>query len=410
MALRSINSSSVPIALHGNLLVDTRHAHLPRYWPTIWLSLVGAGLAHNTVRGKLAAIERLYICSSALFPDVSFDTLLTELRFEEILSVLTSHFMQLQNRALQNATDSTNSWRSAVAFVEFVTESLCKTEEDQLSLEKIKERLLKQEKQLRTLSPAPRLKKPMTLRSLPSSVIADIYEIIAPNSARNPFRTEALKWRNFCLILLLLHQGLRRGEALLLTLNSVKIGRHPSSGHPIRWLNVTDEHDNDQRYPNRPSIKTKYSHRQIPISPTIFKAWQTYNENYRGRLAHNYLFANAWGEPLSANGPGRILCTISDCLSPKAKRDLRDLRHTDTIRTHDLRHTCAVLRLSQFKSQGGTDDEIYEKMRSYFGWSYTSEMPRHYARAYFEAQLATIWNDMFDDTVDTLRSLDGKGI
>lgn len=47
----------------------------------------------------------------------------------------------------------------------------------------------------------------------------------------------------------------------------------------------------------------------------------------------------------------------------------------------------------------------YEKLRVFFGWSRTSLMPHHYARAYFEDRLATVWQDSFDLHIETLRKL-----
>ena len=74
---------------------------------------------------------------------------------------------------------------------------------------------------------------------------------------------------------------------------------------------------------------------------------------------------------------------------------------------HDLRHTCAVYRLSRYLACGDTMDTAIDKLRVFFGWSKTSPMPRHYARAYFETALAEVWNDNYDTFVETLRSLEG---
>lgn len=62
-------------------------------------------------------------------------------------------------------------------------------------------------------------------RGLPALVIEEIYDLILPDSPRNPFRNEALRWRNFVLVLLYLHQGLRRSEAALLAVDAVKSER-----------------------------------------------------------------------------------------------------------------------------------------------------------------------------------------
>jgi len=53
-------------------------------------------------------------------------------------------------------------------------------------------------------------------------------------------------------------------------------------------------------------------------------------------------------------------------------------------------------------------DEAVEHLRAFFGWALVSEMPRHYARAYFENRLTAVWKDSFDTHVEALRKLDSK--
>jgi integrase len=60
------------------------------------------------------------------------------------------------------------------------------------------------------------------IRALPSTVVLDLYEIFRPDSPRNPFKTEAIRWRNLVIFMLLLRLGLRRGKAALLNVNSFK--------------------------------------------------------------------------------------------------------------------------------------------------------------------------------------------
>ncbi|MDO3569566.1 site-specific integrase, partial [Ralstonia pseudosolanacearum] len=63
------------------------------------------------------------------------------------------------------------------------------------------------------------------------------------------------------------------------------------------------------------------------------------------------------------------------------------------------------VRLNQLLSQGDSMDEALQKMRTFFGWSHTSDQPANYARAVFEDRLAAVWNNVFDDRVAVLRAL-----
>ncbi|MCC5774158.1 hypothetical protein LH494_27270, partial [Klebsiella pneumoniae] len=67
------------------------------------------------------------------------------------------------------------------------------------------------------------------------------------------------------------------------------------------------------------------------------------------------------------------------------------------------------VRLKQFIDSGDDMEMAMQKLRSFFGWSRDSEMPRLYARAYFEHQLSTTWNDSFDVHVDSMRALMPSG-
>lgn len=58
--------------------------------------------------------------------------------------------------------------------------------------------------------------------------------------------------------------------------------------------------------------------------------------------------------------------------------------------------------------ESGIDlDTATNKLRVFFGWSATSAMPRHYARAYFESESADVWTDSYDTFVSALREIDG---
>jgi len=49
-------------------------------------------------------------------------------------------------------------------------------------------------------------------------------------------------------------------------------------------------------------------------------------------------------------------------------------------------------------------EEIGRRIRPFMGWAPGSEMPFHYARAFFEPRYAKMWNESFDDTLAALRS------
>jgi integrase len=132
---------------------------------------------------------------------------------------------------------------------------------------------------------------------------------------------------------------------------------------------------------------------------------QTYADNYRGRPEHPYLINSSMNRPLATESLTKAFRTISAALPEPVSRELFDRCNKTSITPHDLRHTCAVVRLNQLLSGGDHMDESLQKMRTFFGWSRTSLMPTRYSRAVFEDRLANVWNDSFDEKLALIRSI-----
>ncbi|WP_157628277.1 hypothetical protein [Ensifer sp. BR816] len=88
-------------------------------------------------------------------------------------------------------------------------------------------------------------------------------------------------------------------------------------------------------------------------------------------------------------------------LSDEAKKSL-EKQGLKGVSCHD-RHTSAVVRMRRYQDAGNDLDKAQEKLRTFFGWSKKSDMPRLYAKAYFETALAEVWNEKFENFVDALR-------
>jgi hypothetical protein len=77
----------------------------------------------------------------------------------------------------------------------------------------------------------------------------------------------------------MLHQGLRRGEVLLLAADAVKCAYDHKQRRTRYWLNVQEnayeESGDDPRY-SKPSIKTVQAIRQVPVSELTASAVHLY--------------------------------------------------------------------------------------------------------------------------------------
>lgn len=402
--LRLLNDPAVPTSLRGPLLVDDR-SKLPRYWANVWASMSSAELAASTQIKRLRYVENLYAHADSLFGTGSLDDALGDLDDVRLAEILESWFISIRNQASVGSADETR-WRTGLSFVTAIVTWLSKTTLSTDQLRHIESRLHR----LSTLYGQLHVRKSKhasQIRSLPASVVEVLYEMLDPASATNPFPRTHTRWLTFLAFLLMLHQGLRRGELMLLTADVVKSGFDDRQQRSRYWLNVSESKYSDEIDPrySRPSIKSAYSVRQLPVSDTIAALVQTYVENYRGKPSHAFLLNTQQNRPLSTESLTKMFAKISESLPRAALKELADRNQKTTITPHDLRHTCAVVRLNQLLLQGDPMEEALQKLRSFFGWSRESQMPVRYARAVFENRLSSVWNDVMDDRTEVLRSI-----
>lgn len=374
---------------------------MPRHWAAAWTLLVGGSLAESTLKRRLSHIEAFYLHVEEDRPAGHLDDALGHQDLLSVEELLESYFVALRNTpVIKSSTE--RRWRDAAAFVRDITERLMRSPEVSGKFGDILvrfERLDRLYGQLRI----GRRTNVSFVRALPAAVLTELLDLVTPGSDINPFKSQKTQWRVYCAFLLLLNQGLRRGEALSLRADFLKTER-TNNGREF-WLNVQSNESEDDPRHSTPSIKTLSSVRQIPVSPILAEAFYTYIENYRGRQNHPFFLSSVKNRPLSAEGVNHFFKILTTSLSPMSQKLLRDRTGMSTISPHDLRHTGAVVRMKQLLSRGDSMPEALQKLRSYFGWSRTSSMPQLYAKAAFEERLATVWNDDFDDRVAMILEL-----
>src|SRR5690606_10613530 len=104
-------------------------------------------------------------------------------------------------------------------------------------------------------------------KSLTTEMLEDLYKIIAPSNSRlinplNLFKLHDAQFRNFLIVHLMLNYGLRVGELMLLTVNSIKKSLQGKT-YSLIIVNTEDEFDNRKRKPN---IKNDHSHKLTKIT------------------------------------------------------------------------------------------------------------------------------------------------
>ena len=403
MVCINLRSSSVPKASKGWLLVDS--LGLPRFWATVWADVLKANMGFTARGHHLYAVERFYRATDEKLGAGALDRMLTALDMTSLETVLTSHLASLRNDSSIRGVNNGQAWQSVRTFVaDTISHASASSAKDH---SKLHSRLIRLDRLYSQVMPT-KSKPIAAIRALPPIVVEDLYEIFSPTSLRNPFRTEALQWRNFLIFLLMLHLGLRRGEIAILPADAIKSDFDIETGGDKFWLNVDESpYESDDNRFNTPSLKTANSRRQLPLNEVIVSVSDIVLDNYRIGAPHSYLFSSQHDKPLSLRSIHHLFEVANEHLSPAAKRVLA-ARNKSGITAHDLRHTCAVYRLGRYVSLGDELDLATEKLRIFFGWSPSSPMPRHYARAYFESNSADMWSETYDRLLTTLRSLSGE--
>lgn len=394
----NLASSSLPPTMSGVVSVGSYGA--PRFWPTIWSDVLNAKLEPSTKRKHLSALDRLYDAAQRQRGSDCLDRLIAEADADALEDVLLGFLSQLRNEAAVAGIDKSSTWMSAVGFVIDMLRYAGNTSGARAA--EMEAKLLRLDALHRQLVPNPETTAAV-IRALPSTVVLDLYEIFRPDSPRNPFKTEALRWRNLVIFMLLLRLGLRRGEAALLDVNSFKEDFNFTTGTMDHWLDVEETQDSDPRY-EQPSLKTAPSRRQLPLPKEIVEVVPIYARNFRGKANYPHLLISQKGRPLSLRSMNEIFEVATKELSPEAVKSLHK-QGLKGVSCHDLRHTSAVVRMTRYRDKGLDLDTAQGNLRKYFGWSEESNMPRLYAKAYFETTLAEVWDETFDTFVDALRRI-----
>ena len=123
--------------------------------------------------------------------------------------------------------------------------------------------------------------------------------------------------------------------------------------------------EEDPRFCDRPSLKNGWSARQIPVSQEVAERFQYFVANFRGRSPYPQLFLNNSDKPLGSRGVSDIMQRASLKLSPIARQTLIDNMREPSVRSHDFRHTCAVVRLAHFKAAGMEEADALQRLRGF---------------------------------------------
>lgn len=370
---------------------------LPRFWATVWVSgLHGASLSSGTKKAHLRHIGVFYEACDQGYGADALDAAFSDGRVDAVEAMLGDFYLTVASVTSRNSA-AVARWDAVRNFAKAVALMLSPRHGAWNAVPPFLECLGKIRRQDHG--------KFKYVRALPAVTLDDLLEVAHPHSERNPFENERVRWRNWLIVHLLLLGGLRRGEALLLVVDSLKHDVDRLTGEVKYWLDVTTTEDEDERA-TRPSIKTAESHRQIPVSTDLAALYEHYVSGVRFSEGDTpfLLTSSRGGLPLSAESVTKAFESFTAALTPQAYQRFHERtggkRH---VSPHDLRHTSATVRYATFMAKDKDRELALQRMRAFFGWSVTSEMPELYARSAIQDDLLRSWDDLFDKRVLQLR-------
>lgn len=371
----------------------------PRYWSTVWTLYEGRRWAESTLKQRLRYLDRFYLFCDNKFGNDALDEAFGNKNVERLRKMFDEFYVAITSKSSVSSAD-VKCWDTVSRFFHYFANHWAVSSEQWRSLQKA----VPQPGAIRD----PGKGGVKFTRALPDTTVENLLATAEPGSATNPFATPAVQVRNWLLLLLMLLCGLRRGEVLLLTIDSLKRDLDMRSGVIKYWLDVTESIEEDDIYVDtratRPSIKTHASHRQVPISEELAQLIERYISEYRvDNSKHSFLITSRTGEPLSAESVNKALKIFSLALTPEALKAFRQRTKKKYISSHDLRHTCACVRYVIFSSNSDKES-VMQRMRVFFGWHEESSMPNTYARAAIEDDVKNSLSTTFDAMLGRYRA------
>jgi len=211
-----------------------------------------------------------------------------------------------------------------------------------------------------------------------------LLEVMHPVSPENPFANEAIKLRNYIILLLGLDMGLRRSEMLLIKTSDIH-------WHSRQFAVVNLEDESIDPRTMAPQFKTH--ERMLEMTDDLYEAISEYESKYRyskprkgssHARKHPFLLVSHRrneGKPLSIKALDGVL--------PRVGEVALELDH---IHLHVLRHDAVYTMLESMGEElekltpEDRTTQVQKTLTWMFGWSPESDMPNHYGAKFWKEE------------------------
>lgn len=226
---------------------------------------------------------------------------------------------------------------------------------------------------------------------LPPELKIEFFNIIHPgeHNQLNPWKSEIVRWRNYCLFLTMILGGNRKGETLLLKVADFSLTGPASQPRYFEFRKsstVTADYG-DRKF--KPSVKTKG--RKVELHPVLADVFEYYISKIRPKFKGAKTFNNMFlsfkdGQPMSITAPNQALDDIIKA-HPQFEKKLTPhiLRNTwsDSVRNAlDAKYE----HLGPLARQG----LVASAMEYGGGWARGSEQVDRYPKGAIERRMADV--------------------
>lgn len=322
-------------------VVINPHSWMPRYWSGAWFAYkAGKSWSPTVIEAHCRGLTALYLHSDELFGPGSLDIALTELDDSRLLEILRTFHGTLSAQKFLSTTTQ-RYWDSARQFVRDTLKLLMTSPETTASC-----RFLEGAGRIKL-----KLKKRASMRALPSSTMHEVCQILDPESPLNPRLDSTVRLRNWLILQLLFRGGFRRGEMLLLRMDSL-YSDVDSEGNAIWWITVQNLEEEDEFYEedkrhSAPRIKNAEAFREVPADEELVALWHEYMiVRPEGDTA--FLLTADGDHGLSKESLDILFRDVTALLTPNALKAFKRRTQKKHISCHDLRHTCATVAYGPF--------------------------------------------------------------
>jgi len=239
-------------------------------------------------------------------------------------------------------------------------------------------------RKIKAASPAWKKTRIDEMKGLTSHERSRLLEIMHPDSAENPFSDEAIRLRNYIILLLGLDMGLRRSEMLLIKTSDIQW-----HSHQLAVVNLEDE----SLDPRTTAPQFKTHERMLVMTDDLYDAINEYEPKYRSRKSHG-------GASLAKKHPFLLVAhkrnegaplTIKavDGVLSKVRKIAPELAH---VHPHILRHDAVYTMLESMREELDTlspedrTTQVQKTLTWMFGWSPGSNMPGLYGAKFWKEE------------------------